>query len=105
MAISAFFLEKNYNRRLHVSEIARELQVSEGHFHRIFKKVHGMGITEYANRLRVGVAVSLMDERGLSLKEAAYNVGIDDPAYMSRLFKNVAGVSYREYIKKVKLIH
>jgi len=61
-----------------------------------------MGITEYANRHRVGVAVSLMETRGLSLKEAAYNVGIEDPAYMSRLFKKVTGASYRDYASREK---
>lgn len=97
---AAEYIEKNYNRRLQVGEIADALQISEGHLHRIFKKVQGMGITEYLNRHRVGVALSLMEKRGLSLKEAAYNVGIEDPAYMSRLFKKVTGTSYRNYEKK-----
>lgn len=94
------YIENNYNKRLQVDEIARVLQISKGYLHRIFKKVYGMGITEYINRHRVVVALSLMDKRRLSLKEAAYNVGIDDPAYMSRLFKKVTGTSYRNYEKK-----
>ena len=94
------YIERNYHRRLPVSEIAEMLQISEGHLHRIFKKVQGMGITEYINRHRVAVALSLMEQRGLTLKEAAYNVGIEDPAYMSRLFKKVTGNSYRNYEKK-----
>ncbi len=94
------YIENNYYKRLQVSQIAEALQISEGHLHRTFKKVEGVGITEYINRHRVGVALSLMEKRGLSLKEAAYNVGIEDPAYMSRLFKKVTGTSYRNYEKK-----
>lgn len=97
---AAEYIEKNYDRRLQVSEIAEALRISQGHLHRTFKKVEGVGITEYLNRHRVGVALSLMEKRGLSLKEAAYNVGIEDPAYMSRLFKKVTGTSYRNYEKK-----
>lgn len=93
------YIEKHYQRRLPVCEIAESLQVSEGHLHRIFKKVKGIGITEYINRHRVNVALSLIEKRGLSLKEAAYNVGIEDPAYMSRLFKKVTGTNYRNYEK------
>ena len=29
--------------------------------------------------------------------ETAYNVGIEDPAYASRLFKKVIGTSFREF--------
>lgn len=94
------YIENNYNRHLPVSEIAQTLKISQGHLHRTFKKVQGMGITEYMNRHRVTVALSLIEQRGLSLKEAAYNVGIEDPAYMSRLFKKVTGINYRNYEKK-----
>lgn len=34
------------------------------------------------------------------MKEAAYRVGIDDPSYMSRLFKKVEGMSFRAYTEK-----
>lgn len=87
----------NYARRLTVGEIAANLGISEGHLHRIFRKVNGMGITEYINKHRISVAINLISERGLSLKEAAQNTGIDDPAYMCRLFKKVTGITYREY--------
>ena len=43
------------------------------------------------------MAIELISTRRISLKEAAYNVGIDEPAYMSRLFKKVTGISYHEY--------
>ena len=41
-----------------------------------------------------------METKNLSLKEAAYNVGIDDPAYMSRLFKKIIGLSVRDYFRE-----
>ena len=49
------------------------------------------------------VAIDLVDNRGLSLKDAAYNVGIEDPAYMSRLFKKVTGLSFREYFREKRV--
>lgn len=97
------YIEKYYQRKLCVKEIAEAQEMSVGHLHRIFKKVYHMGIMEYANRHRISVAVSLMENRGLSLKEAAYNVGLEDPAYMSRLFKKVTGASYRDYERQEKI--
>ncbi|MBQ9116808.1 MAG: helix-turn-helix transcriptional regulator [Clostridia bacterium] len=91
------YIVDNYSRRISVSDIAARLEISEGYLHRIFRAAHGVGITEYINNYRVNVAIDLMQNRGLSLKEAALNVGIEDSAYMSRLFRKVTGVSCREY--------
>jgi YesN/AraC family two-component response regulator len=61
--------------------------------------VKNTGVLEYINKRRVSVAIDLINNHHLSLKEAAYNVGISEPAYMSRLFKKVTGVSYLEYFR------
>lgn len=91
------YIHKYYTQKLTVSEIARHLNISEGYLHRIFRRTKGMGVLEYVNRHRIAVAIELINNRNISLKEAAFNVGIDEPAYMSRLFKKVTGTSYHEY--------
>lgn len=93
------YIHEHYAEKLSVQEIARQVGISEGYLHRIFKKLCGMGITEYLNRHRVQMAIRLTESRNLSLKEAAYHVGIDDPAYMSRMFRKMTGMSYREYFR------
>lgn len=97
------YIQKRYVHPLSVKEIAEEVGVSEGYLHRIFKDTYHIGITEYLNRHRVFVAISLMENKNLSLNEAAANVGIDDAAYMSRLFKKVTGMSYRSYFANKRL--
>lgn len=96
-------IQKWYMQPLTVKEIAAEVGVSEGYLHRIFKAAYNIGITEYINRHRIFVAISLMENKNLSLNEAAANVGIEDPAYMSRLFKKVTGMSYRSYFANKRL--
>ena len=86
-----------------VGGIAQELGISEGYLHRVFKAAAGCSVLEYLNRKRVTVAIDLVDNRGLSLKDAAFNVGIEDPAYMSRLFKKVTGLSFREYFREKRV--
>ena len=95
-------IHKRYAEKLSVQAIAHEVGISEGYLHRIFKKQTGYGITEYLNRYRVQVAIRLMESLKLSLKEAAYHVGIDDPAYMSRLFRKVTGCCFREFFTNKK---
>ena len=48
-------------------------------------------------------AVNLINNKNISLKEAAHSVGIEDPAYMSRMFKKITGLSYREYFKNKRI--
>lgn len=93
------YIKKNYVKKITVKDISEHLGISEGYLHRIFKNVKNCTILEFINRHRVYVATELMKNQSLPLKEAAYNVGIDDPCYMSRLFKKVMGVSCREYFK------
>jgi len=84
-------------RNLSVCDMAEHLNISEGYLHRIFKKAMGCTILEYVNRQRISVLIELVKNKKLTLHEAAYNVGIEDPAYASRLFRKVMGVSFREY--------
>ena len=92
------YIADRYATHLTIKEIASYLGISEGYLHRIFGRVKGMGILEYINRRRVSIALELIRAKQLTLAEAAYNVGIEDPAYMSRLFKKVTGMTYREYV-------
>ena len=97
------YIQKWYMQPLSVKEIATEVGVSEGYLHRVFKDVFHIGILEYINRHRIFVAISLVENKNLSLNEAAANVGIEDPSYMSRLFKKVTGMSFRSYFSNKRL--
>lgn len=94
------YINRNYAERLKVENIANYLGISEGYLHRLFKRVEGCSVLAYLNRKRVYAAIELMETKNLNLKEAAYNVGVDDPAYMSRLFKKIMGISVRDYFRQ-----
>ena len=97
-------IQKYYMQPLTVKDIAENVGISEGYLHRIYKDAYGIGITESINRQRISAAIALVENKNLSLNEAAANVGIEDPAYMSRLFKKVTGMSFRTYFtnKRIK---
>ncbi len=94
------YINERYMEKITIAEIAQMLEISEGYLQRIFKNVKGISIILYINNLKVNTVISLIKNRKLTLKEASYNVGIEDPSYMSRLFKKVIGMSAREYLKK-----
>ena len=48
----------------------------------------------------INLAKQYILNQNLPLNEIAAQVGISDPAYMSRLFKKITGISYRQFCKK-----
>ena len=96
------YIEKYYAKKIFVKDIAQILNISEGYLYDIFKKATGMSVLDYINHYRVNVVKQYVKTYNLSLYEAALQVGIEDPAYMSRLFKKVTGISYREFASKTE---
>lgn len=95
------YIHSHYTEKIKISQIAEALNISEGYLHDLFQSVTGLSIIEYCNIYRVESAIQCMEGYNLTLKDAALQVGIDDACYMSRLFKKVTGISWREY-QKVK---
>lgn len=94
------YIAENYARRLSVEDVAAHTGISSGYLQLIFKKHVGMGVTAYINHHKIQLAKQYIQGRGLSLREISFQLGFDDPAYMSRLFKKTEGISYREYCQK-----
>lgn len=94
------YIHDHYREQIKVPEISKFLGISSGYLQKVFGEVMNLSIIEYVNRYRVRLATEYIKSRNLSLKEAAALVGIDDAAYMSRIFKKITGISYREFIEK-----
>ena len=56
-----------------------------------------MTLTDYINRYRIEKACSLLRTTHCSLQEMAIRVGVSDPAYLSRLFRKITGMTYSEF--------
>lgn len=74
----------------HLSEIAN---ISEYHFHRIFKVVIGENIGEYINRLRLEYIAESLQMTHYSLDEIALKTGYGTKNSLSKAFKNYFGMS------------
>lgn len=96
------YIEEHYNEKLTISDIALKIGVSEGYIQDIFKKVTGITVLKYLNRHRVEIFIRYVEDYRLNLANASALVGVEDPAYMSRLFKNIKGISFRAYFEKNK---
>ena len=87
------YLERNFARDVRVDEIAASAFISPGRLSHVFREVTGMSLMDYLNRIRIERAQQLLRETSATVAEIAYESGVDDPSYFSRLFRKVTGVT------------
>ncbi len=91
------YVKEHHSCVISVSDVASCIGISEGYLQNIFKTVTGMSLIEYINIYKINMVKQYAKSARMTLKEASDMVGIDDPSYLSRLFKKVCGMSFREY--------
>lgn len=94
---SIFFMQRNIEKTLSLADIANHVNCSASHFSAIFKKNTGFPPIEYFNQLKIQKACQFLQFTKLRIREIAFQVGIDDPYYFTRLFTKTMGYSPKEY--------
>lgn len=91
------YIDNNLQQRIQVSGLAELMCISSDHFSRIFRRVIGMGASQYIQTKRVERAQTLLLTSQLSIKEIAETVGIPNLSQFSKLFSKQTNHSPREY--------
>jgi AraC-like DNA-binding protein len=85
--------ERTYN----VREIAADFGVSFSTFRRRWSEMYDVPPGQYLQNIRIAECCRLMTETDLPIIGIARRIGIEDPAYFSRIFKQRIGTSPSEY--------
>jgi len=96
------YMVENFAKEFSVKELSAMAGVSPPHFHRLFKENTGLSVIRYLNTVRINKARDLLKSGEHNITEVAYNVGICDVYYFSRLFKKMTGKPPSSYILKRK---
>ena len=86
------YLEKNFTKKISVSEIAELCGYSTDHFCKKFKAHFGCTPVKYINGMKIRKSKELLSSTDMSITEVAYAVGMEDSAYFSNLFRKHTGV-------------
>lgn len=97
------YISGHLSERISIKAMALEMGISEGYMQNVFKSVTGKSIIAYANEYKIKTAAEMLKVQNMKLSDISGCVGIDDVAYMSRLFKSIMGVSFQEYKKDLFL--
>lgn len=95
-------MEKNMdNGDLMVDDLVGELAVSRSVFFKKLKMLTGLAPIEFIKELRIKRAAQLIGTGEFNMTQISYMVGINDPRYFSKCFKQKYNMTPTEYRDKI----
>lgn len=102
MAIENRVNNDDQNPSFNFSDICKELAISTGYGHRVFKKVYGITPLHFIDKEKYKKAQRLLEYSGNSIEEIAYMIGAANMSIFSKQFKKWSGMAPTEYRKQAK---
>ena len=96
------FMQENLQYNITLEELAAHFKYSASHFSMLFQKETGSSPINYFLRLKIQKACQYIELTDLKLQDIATAIGFEEPAYFSRLFTKIMGMTPSAYRKQEK---
>jgi transcriptional regulator GlxA family with amidase domain len=94
------YIEKNYQEKITVDQLASMLALSRRNLERRFKKATSNTVVEYLQRVRIEAAKMSLEKQRENVNDAMYKSGYTDTKAFRSTFKKITGLSPIEYRSK-----
>jgi AraC-like DNA-binding protein len=84
-------------KKLTISETAKKVFMSSGHFCRFFKKELGISFTSFVNMYRISQAEEMLKNTKRNISEIAFLTGFGSISQFNRTFKAIKGISAKKF--------
>ena len=91
------YMLEHFTSKLTLGDVAQQCYVSSWHLSKLLNQYTGRGFFEIVNIIRLGRARTLLEETGRKVQDISEEVGFQDVAHFSRIFKTYTGCSPKEY--------
>lgn len=98
VALTCDYLEKNYQKRISLSDLAALTGRSKYYLVRTFTKNKGITPYRYLETVRINAAKALLEE-GVEPIDVAIQTGFADQSHFSNFFKEFIGITPKQYQK------
>lgn len=96
---AAVYLSEHMERHVTISELSKELSVSQTQLKNIFKTVYGVPVFSYMRIQKMQQAAQLLIHTERAVAEIAYEFGYNNPGKFSNAFQKIMGETPAEYRK------
>lgn len=96
------FIEKNYDKKLTVDQIAENVYMCTSQCSRLFKKYMKKTLFDFILEYRIERSLADLLDPGCSMAEAAAGAGFNDSNYYSKVFVRIKGCAPSVYRKKMR---
>lgn len=93
------YIKEYYSDRVALDEIAGSMNITPEYLSRLFTKEIGKSFSDYLKEFRIDKAKKMLSNDRLKIYEVAEKVGYSDPKYFCKIFKEVTGMTPKEYMK------
>lgn len=93
------YIKEYYNDRVSLEEIASGMNITPEYLSRLFTKEIGKSFSDFLKEYRIDKAKKLLVNNKMKIYEIAEKVGYSDPKYFCKVFKELTGMSPKEYMK------
>ena len=94
------FIEKNFQEKIRVDQLATMHALSRRNLERRFKKATANTVTEYIQRVKIEAAKKYFETKRENINEVMYSVGYADTKAFRTTFKKITGLSPIQYRNK-----
>lgn len=94
------YVREHYADRISQEEVAERLQISPEYLSTLFNREMQVNFATFVNQFRISHAKRLLKSSDRKIYEIAEQVGFSDPKYFNRVFKELEGISPKEFRDK-----
>lgn len=101
------YLNKNYDKVVHLSDVAQLVNMSEPSLCRYIKQRTSKSFVDFLTDIRLGFAVRALIDSSQSVAEICYSCGFNNLSNFNRIFKKRKGMppsEFRDNYRKKKMI-
>ncbi|MDR1961592.1 MAG: DNA-binding response regulator [Gracilibacteraceae bacterium] len=85
------------DERLSLDDLSKRLYMNKSYISHIFKKVSGMGLTDFQLDAKIDRAKILLHDEERKIAEIAEQIGYGNVEYFRKIFRDITGMSPSEY--------
>lgn len=96
------YMQYHYAQPLTLTDIAKAAHLSVSRMAHLFKEEMGVTIVDYLTNLRINHAKRLLMTSDANCTRICYDVGYNNQSYFTRVFKQIAGLTPRQFRQQNK---